>query len=96
VTQHDVDLARRITEIAADHKVVADPASVSDIELGLDTPRPGDHRLGVGRPADRERRAQGRGDPQRRDPGCHPTGAEPVAGDADEHEVPGQRFRIEV
>ena len=37
VTQHDVDLARRITEIAADHGVAADPASVSEIELGLDT-----------------------------------------------------------
>ncbi len=39
VTQQDVDLARRITEVAADHKVAADPASVSDIELGLDTAR---------------------------------------------------------
>ena len=39
VTQQDVDLARRITEIAADHKVDADPASVSEIELGLDTAR---------------------------------------------------------
>ena len=39
VTQQDVDLARRITEIAADHKVDADPASVSHIELGLDTAR---------------------------------------------------------
>src|SRR5687767_601066 len=37
VTQQDVDLARRITEIAADHKVEADPSSVSMIELGLDT-----------------------------------------------------------
>ena len=37
VTQQDVDLARRITEIAADHRLNADPASVSDIELGLDT-----------------------------------------------------------
>src|SRR4029079_18178113 len=37
VTQQDVDLARRITEIAADHKGDADPASVSMIELGLDT-----------------------------------------------------------
>ena len=37
VTQQDVDLARRITEIAADHKADADPASVSVIELGLDT-----------------------------------------------------------
>ncbi|SER77348.1 4a-hydroxytetrahydrobiopterin dehydratase [Pedococcus cremeus] len=39
VTQQDVDLARRITEIAADHKVDADPSSVSEIELGLDTAR---------------------------------------------------------
>ncbi|GAB3824820.1 4a-hydroxytetrahydrobiopterin dehydratase [Kribbella italica] len=37
VTQQDVDLARRITELAADHKLTADPASVSEIELGLDT-----------------------------------------------------------
>ena len=37
VTQHDVDLARRIAAIAADHEVDADPASVSVIELGLDT-----------------------------------------------------------
>ena len=37
MTQQDVDLARRITEIAADHQITADPASVSVIELGLDT-----------------------------------------------------------
>ncbi|MFB9308633.1 4a-hydroxytetrahydrobiopterin dehydratase [Agromyces hippuratus] len=37
VTQQDVDLARRITSIAADHGLAADPASVSEIELGLDT-----------------------------------------------------------
>jgi 4a-hydroxytetrahydrobiopterin dehydratase len=36
-TQQDVDLARRITGIAADHELDADPASVSVIELGLDT-----------------------------------------------------------
>ena len=36
VTQQDVDLARRITEIAADHALAADPASVSVLELGLD------------------------------------------------------------
>lgn len=39
VTQQDVDLARRITEIAADHGIDPDPASVCEIELGLDTPR---------------------------------------------------------
>lgn len=37
VTQQDVDLARRITAIAADHGLTADPASVSVLELGLDT-----------------------------------------------------------
>ncbi len=36
VTQQDVDLARRVTDIAAAHQVDADPASVSEIELGLD------------------------------------------------------------
>jgi 4a-hydroxytetrahydrobiopterin dehydratase len=37
VTQQDVDLARRITEIAGEHGLAADPASVSEVELGLDT-----------------------------------------------------------
>ncbi|KQX66096.1 VOC family protein [Angustibacter sp. Root456] len=39
VTQQDVDLARRITQIAADHGLRADPAAVSQVELGLDTAR---------------------------------------------------------
>ncbi|MCQ1988241.1 VOC family protein [Arthrobacter sp. zg-Y844] len=37
VTQQDVDLARLITGIAAEHQIDADPASVSVLELGLDT-----------------------------------------------------------
>ncbi|KQV63253.1 4a-hydroxytetrahydrobiopterin dehydratase [Nocardioides sp. Root122] len=37
VTQQDVDLARRITDLAADLGLVADPAAVSEVELGLDT-----------------------------------------------------------
>jgi 4a-hydroxytetrahydrobiopterin dehydratase len=36
VTQQDVDLARRVSAIAAEHQLDADPASVSEIELGLD------------------------------------------------------------
>ncbi len=36
-TQQDLDLARRITEIAANQGLTADPASVSVLELGLDT-----------------------------------------------------------
>ena len=37
VTRQDLDLAGRITEIALVHKVDADPASVSVLELGLHT-----------------------------------------------------------
>lgn len=37
VTQRDVDLARRISEIAAERKLEPDPTSVSEVELGLDT-----------------------------------------------------------
>ena len=36
-TQQDVDLARLITDIAADHQLAADPTAVSEVELGLDT-----------------------------------------------------------
>lgn len=41
VTQKDIDLARRITELAADHQLTADPAAVSVLELGLDTAKSG-------------------------------------------------------
>ena len=96
VTQQDVDLARRITEIAADHKVDADPASVSMIELGLDTARsatiaPVWAALLTGNPE-----AQGHGSPS--DEIRDATGRVPNLwfGDADEHETPRQRFHIEV
>lgn len=36
VTQRDVYLARRITQIAAERGLTADPAGVSEVELGLD------------------------------------------------------------
>ena len=39
VTQKDVDVARRVTEIAAASDLTAEPGSVSHIELGLDTAR---------------------------------------------------------
>jgi len=96
VTQQDVDLARRITEIAAVHKVEADPASVSDIELGLDTARsatiaPVWAALLTGSAA-----SQGRGTPS--DEIRDASGRVPNLwfGDADEHEALGQRFHIEV
>lgn len=40
VTQRDVDLARRISEVAADQALVADPTGVVDFELGLETANP--------------------------------------------------------
>jgi 4a-hydroxytetrahydrobiopterin dehydratase len=39
VTQQDVDLARRITDVAAGLGLTPDPASVAEVELGLDTAR---------------------------------------------------------
>src|SRR5687768_1136677 len=96
VTQQDVDLARRITEIAADHKVEADPGSVSTIELGLDTARsatiaPVWAALLTGNPD-----AQGHGSPS--DEIRDATGRVPNLwfGDADERETARQRFHVEV
>ena len=63
VTQRDLDLARRITEIARAHQLTADPGSVAVVELGLDTHdsaliAPVWAALLTGNPAD-----QGRGTP---------------------------------
>ena len=38
-TQQDVDLARRIAGLAAEHGLAADPGAVSEVELGLETAR---------------------------------------------------------
>ncbi|MCQ1951502.1 4a-hydroxytetrahydrobiopterin dehydratase [Arthrobacter sp. zg-Y859] len=96
VTQQDVDLARLITEIAADHQLDADPASVSVLELGLDTARsatiaPVWAALLTGN-AD----AQGHGSPS--DEIRDATGRIPNLwfGDADELKTVNQRFHIEV
>ncbi|MGI8986280.1 MAG: 4a-hydroxytetrahydrobiopterin dehydratase [Nocardioidaceae bacterium] len=69
VTQQDVDLARRVTEIAAEQAVDADPASITTIELGLDTAHACDDLPGVGGPADREHRGPEPRDHRRRRPG---------------------------
>ena len=37
VTQRDVELARRISEVAGEHGVRADPSSIATVELALDT-----------------------------------------------------------
>jgi 4a-hydroxytetrahydrobiopterin dehydratase len=96
VTQQDVDLARRITEIAADHKVDADPSSVSVIELGLDTARSATIAPVWAAMLTGNREAQGHGSPS--DEIRDATGRVPNLwfGDADEHETSRERFHIEV
>ena len=96
VTQQDVDLARRITEIAADHRVEADPASVSDIELGLDTAHSATIAPVWAALLTGSAEAQGRGTPS--DEIRDATARVPNLwfGDADEHENPRQRFHLEV
>jgi 4a-hydroxytetrahydrobiopterin dehydratase len=96
VTQQDVDLARRITEIAADHNVDADPAAVSDIELGLDTARSATIAPVWAALLTGSAESQGRGSPS--DEIRDATGRVPNLwfGDAEEHETPRQRFHIEV
>jgi 4a-hydroxytetrahydrobiopterin dehydratase len=96
VTQQDIDLARRITQIAADQKIDADPASVSQIELGLDTARSATIAPVWAALLTGSAEAQGRGSPS--DEIRDATGRVPNLwfGDADEHETPRQRFHIEV
>lgn len=96
VTQQDVDLARRITEIAAEHKLEADPASVSDIELGLDTASSATIAPVWAALLTGSAESQGRGTPS--DEIRDAKGRVPNLwfGDADKDETPGQRFHIEV
>jgi 4a-hydroxytetrahydrobiopterin dehydratase len=96
VTQQDVDLARRITEIAADHQVDADPAAVSEIELGLDTARSATIAPVWAALLTGSADAQGRGTPS--DEIRDATGRVPNLwfGDGDEQQAPGQRFHLEV
>ena len=96
VTQQDVDLARRITEIAADLELSADPASVSQIELGLDTVRSAGIAPVWAALLTGSAEAQGRGSPS--DEIRDATGRVPNLwfGDADEHTATRQRFHIEI
>ncbi|WP_447925304.1 4a-hydroxytetrahydrobiopterin dehydratase [Georgenia muralis] len=96
VTQQDLDLARRITEIATEHKVDADPASVSHIELGLDTARSATIAPVWAALLTGSAEAQGRGSPS--DEIRDATGRVPNLwfGDDDAHETYHQRFHVEV
>jgi 4a-hydroxytetrahydrobiopterin dehydratase len=96
VTRQDVDLARRITEVAADHHLKADPTSVSMIELGLDTARSATIAPVWAALLTGDAGSQGRGTPS--DEVRDATGRVPHLwfGDVEEHEAPRQRFHVEV
>jgi 4a-hydroxytetrahydrobiopterin dehydratase len=96
VTQQDVDLARRITEVAADHQLEADPTSVSMIELGLDTAHSATIAPVWAALLTGDAGSQGRGTPS--DEIRDATARVPNLwfGDAEQHEAPRQRFPVEV
>ena len=96
VTQQDVDLARRVIEIAAEQGLDADPASITAIELALDTAHaatiaPVWAALLTG---GTEARGRGTIGDDIRDA----TGRVPILWfqETDEHETPRQRFHIDV
>ena len=96
VTQQDVDLARRITEVAAEHRLVADPASVSELELGLDTAQSATIAPVWAALLTGSAESQGRGSPS--DEVRDATVRVPNLwfGDADEDAARGQRLHVEV
>ncbi len=96
VTRQDVDLARRITGIATDHRLEADPAAVSVVELGLDTAGSATIAPVWAALLTGDADSQGRGTPG--DEIRDATGRVPNLwfGDAQEHDTPRQRFHVEV
>jgi 4a-hydroxytetrahydrobiopterin dehydratase len=92
VTHRDVDLARRISRIAHEHSIAAEPRAVTTIELALDTAdvaavAPFWAALLTGDTGSRQ------GDDVR-----DPTGRVPILWfqETDAHETPRQRFHIDV
>lgn len=96
VTQKDVDLARRISEIAADLGVRPDPASISTIEIALDTAHAARIAPLWAALLTGTTESEGRGNVSHdvRDA----TGRVPGLWfqDTDEHETPRQRFHLDV
>jgi 4a-hydroxytetrahydrobiopterin dehydratase len=96
VTGRDVDLARRITEIAAEQPVRADPAAITTIELALDTAHSATVAPVWAALLTGGTDAQGRGTIG--DDIRDATGRVPILWfqETDEHETPRQRFHIDV
>ena len=96
VTQRDVELAARISEVAAEQSLRSDPASITLIELALDTANaakiaPMWSALLTGSTDDQGRGTLG-------DDVRDATGRVPILWfqDTDEHETPRQRFHVDV
>ena len=96
VTQQDVDLARAITGIAAERGLRADPAAVTEGELGLDTSDSATIAPVWAALLTGEAESQGRGTPG--DEVRDATARVPNLwfGDGDTKEAPQQRFHLEV
>ena len=96
VTQRDVDLARKVSEVAAVQSVRADPGSITTIELGLDTAHAATIAPMWSAILTGGTDAHGRGTigEDVRDE----TGRVPILWfqDTDEHETPRQRFHLDV
>ena len=92
VTQRDIDLARRISEIARQHEIAAEPSAPTQVELALDTADlatvgPFWAALLTGTP-----------EALKGDDVVDPTGRVPVLWfqHTDAHETPRQRFHIDL
>ncbi|WP_346385115.1 VOC family protein [Nocardioides sp.] len=96
VTQQDVDLAHRISEIAAEQSLVADPGSITAIELALDTADTATVAPVWAALLTGDVEAQGRGTIG--DDVRDATGRVPILWfqETDAHETPRQRFHLDV
>lgn len=92
VTRRDLDLARRISEIARDHGVAADPSAVVELELALDTA----DLAAVG--PFWAALLTGSADALAGDDVAHPGGRVPLLWfqHTDPHETPRQRFHVDL
>jgi 4a-hydroxytetrahydrobiopterin dehydratase len=96
VTQQDVELARRVTEIATEQGLDADPASITEIELALDTAHSA--RIAPVWAALLTGSTEARGRGTIGDAVRDATGRVPMLWfqDTEEHETPRQRFHADV
>ena len=96
VTQQDVDLARRLTEVAAEQGIDADPASITAMELALDTAHAATIAPVWAALLTGSTEARGRGTIG--DDVRDATARVPILWfqDTDEHETPRQRFHVDV